>query len=248
MNETKYFQKESSFLLNTINEGDGLELLRDLKDEVAQLVIFDPQYKNAKISARHIRENYHPLPHFNQENSDIKCFFYNLERVLKSSSFCLLWIDDVTLLKLDWLKSWLTPKLKAIEILTWSKGNYVGLGTNYFRKNTEFSLLIQKEPFVKKVKDKSIKNLFIEIVNFTQRHNTHQKPLKMTQAIIQQLTNEGDLVIDPCAGSFVSLRACQSLKRNFLGTDLTLRELMKFNINKERSRELLKKEAKLEYD
>ncbi|CAI2191891.1 7102_t:CDS:10 [Funneliformis geosporum] len=57
----------------------------------------------------------------------------------------------------------------------------------------------------------------------------------MTETIIQQLTQEGDLVVDPCAGSFVSLRACQSLKRNFLGTDLTLRELMKFNINKERT-------------
>ena len=64
----------------------------------------------------------------------------------------------------------------------------------------------------------------------------------MTKSIIEQLTNEGDLIIDPCAGSFVSLRACQKLGRNFLGTDLTLRKLMQFNINKERSRELLKLE------
>jgi len=64
----------------------------------------------------------------------------------------------------------------------------------------------------------------------------------MTTTIIQQLTNEGDLVIDPCAGSFTTLRACQSLNRDFLGTDLTLRKLMKFNINKERSRKLLRQE------
>jgi DNA modification methylase len=91
------------------------------------------------------------------------------------------------------------------------------------------------------VKDAGILHVFNELVNFTNRHNTHQKPYKMTKKIIQQLTNEGDLVVDPCAGSFVSLIACQKLKRNFLGTDLTLRELLRFNINKENSRILLRK-------
>ncbi|CAI2191893.1 7103_t:CDS:2, partial [Funneliformis geosporum] len=48
MNTTKYFQQPSKFLLNIVQEGDGLELLRDLKDEVTQLVIFDPQYQPFK--------------------------------------------------------------------------------------------------------------------------------------------------------------------------------------------------------
>jgi DNA modification methylase len=92
------------------------------------------------------------------------------------------------------------------------------------------------------VKDKGIKNVFSEIVNFENRHNTHQKPYKMTKKIIKQLTNKGDLVIDPCAGGFGVLLACQNLKRNFLGTDLSLRKLVKFNINRENSRILLNKE------
>ncbi|MEG7978927.1 MAG: site-specific DNA-methyltransferase [Mollicutes bacterium UO1] len=92
------------------------------------------------------------------------------------------------------------------------------------------------------MKNKGIGNVFSEIVKFGGRHNIHQKPYQMTATIIQQLTNEGDLVVDPCAGSFVSLRACQKLNRNFLGTDLTLRALMNFNLNKERSRLLLKQE------
>jgi DNA modification methylase len=67
----------------------------------------------------------------------------------------------------------------------------------------------------------------------------------MIEKVIEQLTNEGDLVVDPCAGSFTTLKACLRTNRKFLGCDLTLRALMRFNINKERSRELLKKEGKI---
>jgi len=205
------------------------------------LVIFDPQYKNTSQTARHIQQNYHALPNINQDEINIIEFVKEIERVLVPSGFLLFWIDDQILLKKNYL-NWLPRNLQLIEILVWSKGKYVGLGINYFRKNCEFALLIQKKPLIKKVKDKGIRNFFSEIVNFELRHNTREKPYKMTKKIIQQLTNKGDLVVDPCAGSFVSLIACQKLERDFLGTDLTLRELMKFNINKENSRELLKKE------
>jgi DNA modification methylase len=42
------------------------------------------------------------------------------------------------------------------------------------------------------------------------------------------ITSEKDLVVDPCAGSFVVLEICQELKRNYLGVDLTYRELKEF--------------------
>jgi site-specific DNA-methyltransferase (adenine-specific) len=41
-------------------------------------------------------------------------------------------------------------------------------------------------------------------------------------------TNEGDLIIDPPAGSFIVLEVCQELNRNFLGCDLTFKELKEF--------------------
>jgi DNA modification methylase len=52
----------------------------------------------------------------------------------------------------------------------------------------------------------------------------------MTKKLMKQITEKGDLVVDPCAGSFSSLIACQKLERNFIGTDLTLRNIIKFNI------------------
>jgi len=46
-------------------------------------------------------------------------------------------------------------------------------------------------------------------------HST-QKPLALTEYMIKTYTNEGDLVLDNCAGSFVTAVACNNLKRNWI--------------------------------
>ena len=54
----------------------------------------------------------------------------------------------------------------------------------------------------------------------------------LIKALISATTNQGDLIIDPCAGSFVVLEVCQELKREFLGCDLTFKELKEFQQKK----------------
>jgi len=46
--------------------------------------------------------------------------------------------------------------------------------------------------------------------------------------LIEALTKEGDLVVDPCAGRFGILKICQETKRNFWGTDLNYSGIKKF--------------------
>jgi hypothetical protein len=41
-------------------------------------------------------------------------------------------------------------------------------------------------------------------------------------------TNEKDLIVDPCAGSFQLLEICQETNRNYLGVDLTYKEMERF--------------------
>ena len=48
------------------------------------------------------------------------------------------------------------------------------------------------------------------------------------KAIIEAITEPGDLVVDPCAGSFIVSEACQELGREFMGCDLTYKEVKKF--------------------
>jgi DNA modification methylase len=41
-------------------------------------------------------------------------------------------------------------------------------------------------------------------------------------------TSEKDLIVDPCAGSFILLEICQELNRNYLGVDLTFNEMINY--------------------
>ena len=56
-----------------------------------------------------------------------------------------------------------------------------------------------------------------------QKIHPTQKPVEVLKNLIEIFTDEGDVVIDPCAGSGTTLRACMELKRNSYG----------FEINKE---------------
>lgn len=47
-----------------------------------------------------------------------------------------------------------------------------------------------------------------------------QKPVKVLKKLIEIFTDEGDTVIDPCAGSGTTLRACKELNRNCYGFEI----------------------------
>ena len=48
-----------------------------------------------------------------------------------------------------------------------------------------------------------------------------QKPVKVLKKLIEIFTDKGDTVIDPCAGSGSTGRACQELGRNFYGFEIS---------------------------
>jgi site-specific DNA-methyltransferase (adenine-specific) len=104
------------------------------------------------------------------------------------------------------------------------------------RSNAEFCFLIQKYPQSGKLfKNRSFGNVWEESpISVTKRKHPHQKPRELVKALITAITNENDLVIDPCAGSFVVLEAYQELKRNYLGVDLTYNEMSNFLKEKQR--------------
>ncbi|KLL02901.1 MAG: methyltransferase [Mycoplasmataceae bacterium CE_OT135] len=75
-------ERESSFTPNTINQGDGLALLRSLPTNSAKLVFFDPQYEKA---SRVSRVKDWPLSY--QTAEQISQFLKEIARVLKPSGF-----------------------------------------------------------------------------------------------------------------------------------------------------------------
>jgi hypothetical protein len=47
-----------------------------------------------------------------------------------------------------------------------------------------------------------------------------QQPVEVFGRLIEDFTQPGDLVVDPCGGSFTTAVACYRLKRQFIGCDI----------------------------
>ncbi len=78
----------------------------------------------------------------------------------------------------------------------------------------------------------------IEISNADQSNRVHptQKPVALFEYLIKTYTNEGDLVLDNCAGSGTTGAACRNLNRNFILIEKEPRyiEIIKNRLNQER--------------
>jgi site-specific DNA-methyltransferase (adenine-specific) len=224
VNQEIKISSKANFSLNTKQTGEALELLSDLESNSVSLVFFDPQYE----PVRNVLSANYPL--YCQSDYQILRILEQIERVLKPSAFCLLWVNK-TLLGNDRIPLWLlkTPSLKIVDFLVWHKKNTLGLG-NWLRSNAEFCFLIQKFPQTGKVfKNRSFGNVWEEnVLPPNKRKHPHQKPRELIKALIEATTEKGDLIIDPCAGSFVVLEVCRELNRNFLGVDLTFKDMEKF--------------------
>jgi hypothetical protein len=147
-------EKQFKFSLNTKQTGEALELLSSLENNSVSLVFFDPQYEPVR---KMLPTNY---PLYSQSDYQILRILEQIERILKPSAFCLLWVNK-TLLGNDRVPLWLlkTPALKIVDFLVWHKKNSLGLGV-WLRSNTEFCFLIQKSPQNGKLfKNRSFRNV-----------------------------------------------------------------------------------------
>ena len=88
------------------------------------------------------------------------------------------------------------------------------------RRVSEYCVVLQKHP-------KRAKGVWkIHSIPYVWREKTeakahpHQKPLQLQAELIAAVSNEGDYVIDPAAGSFSVMAAAHRQNRNFIGCDL----------------------------
>ncbi|MEG7979070.1 MAG: hypothetical protein NY202_04130 [Mollicutes bacterium UO1] len=104
--------REQQFSLNTKQSGEALELLTNLENNSVSLVFLDPQYEAVRND---LPTNY---PLHSQSDYQILRILEQIERVLKPSSFALLWVNK-TLLGNDRIPLWLlkTPALKIVDFL-----------------------------------------------------------------------------------------------------------------------------------
>jgi site-specific DNA-methyltransferase (adenine-specific) len=59
-----------------------------------------------------------------------------------------------------------------------------------------------------------------EKIERSKKRHVHEKPLGLQTALIEATSNKGDIIVDPCAGSFSVMDAAHACGRKFLGCDI----------------------------
>ncbi|MDH3663716.1 MAG: site-specific DNA-methyltransferase [Alphaproteobacteria bacterium] len=208
-----------SFKTNARNQSDGLVFLDSLKADAFPLCIFDPQYRGVLDRQKYGNEGERQKDRAKLEQMDdalIGRFIEEIGRVLIGSGHLLLWLDKYHLCTgvAPWIDG---TDLETVDLIVWNKMR-IGMGYRT-RRTSEYLLVLQKKPLRAKGvwKAHDIPDVWNE--KLAQRGG-HAKPVGLQSRLIDCLTNPGDTVIDPAAGTFSVFEACKAVERSFLGCDL----------------------------
>ena len=206
---------------NTRIKMDGLEFLAMLPAEAVPVAFLDPQYRGVleKLSyGNEGKSRGKRRSALEQMSEETICqFVRGIDRALIPSGHLFLWIDKFHLCQ--GIHPWLSgTSLGIVDLVTWNKGTF-GMGYRT-RRRAEYCVVLQKKPQRAKGvwKTHTIPDVIQEQI--PRREHPHTKPIELQGELMAAVSNEGDFVIDPAAGSFSVLFAAQSRRRTFLGCDL----------------------------
>ena len=205
--------------LDVRNKRDGRLFLRELQAGGFPLCFFDPQYRGVLDHQRYGNEGERQRERSKlrqMSESEIKQFIREIDRVLLPMGHLLLWTDKFHLC--TGLNHWIVgTHLDIVDLIVWDKKR-MGMGYRT-RRVSEYLVVMQKAP--RRAKGvwalHDILDVWPEKVT---NNGPHAKPIGLQGRLIEALTNTRDIVIDPAAGSYSVLTACQKTNRRFLGCDI----------------------------
>lgn len=107
----------------------------------------------------------------------------------------------------------------------WSRPQHYENGNKLSRESHKLERIIEFENYPRSILD------FGNSDNNERGLHPTQKPIKLMEYLIKTFSNENDLILDNCAGSFSTIIAAINTKRNYIGIE---KDLEYFNIGKER--------------
>ena len=208
--------------LNQFNQCNGIELLNLLSENSIPACFFDPQYRGILDKLQYgnegVKRGQKRSALLQMDDNTIREFITKITKSLIPSGHLFLWIDKFHLC--SGINHWIHDlPISIVDLVTWNKQK-MGMGYRT-RRYCEYLLIIQKEP--KRAKgvwqkhdipdawSESVKNM----------NSVHPKPIRLQAALIEAVTNENDIVLDPAAGSYSVMKAAHSANRQFLGCDVS---------------------------
>ena len=215
-------------MINSIINGDCIEVMKDIEDESIDLVFTDPPYnvsgknKNIPIYKKGkptmVNRDYgewdylfDPIP-----------FLEQAKRVLKDNGSIIVYTSEQLLGEYrDWFELHMHPK----QLLIWIKPNAIPqLMEVGYRQTTELLFWALKNKNTKAnpnfifSEQTEMTNVIYSPTAMGNERTAHptQKPLSVTKKIIATHCQIGGIVLDPFAGSGTTGVAAMQLNRNFI--------------------------------
>jgi site-specific DNA-methyltransferase (adenine-specific) len=198
---------------------DAVEWLRTLPDASVDLVVTDPPYES--LEKHRAIGTTTRLKHSKASSNDWFAIFPNarflelfreVHRVLKKHRHFYLFCDPETAFIAKPIAE--QAGFKFWKPLVWDKRK-IGMGYHY-RSRYEFVLFFEKGK--RKLNDLGVP----DIIECPRVHNGYptEKPVQVSEVLIRQSTEPGELVIDPFMGSGSTGVAAVRLRREFRGADV----------------------------
>ena len=205
---------------------DCLNVLKNIPDNSVDLVLTDPPYKmtprgnhgnTGGMLAKKIGMCGKVFTHNNIECEKYAPEFY---RVLKEGSHCYVMTNHINLIKM--LNVFNDCGFHFIKSLIWNKGNKI-MG-QYYMSQFEYILFFRKG-YGKKINNcgtsdiLAIPNKKTKGENGKNIHDT-EKPTELMKILIENSSNENDVVLDAFMGVGSTGIACVKTNRNFIGIEI----------------------------
>lgn len=199
---------------------DGIKLLKNIKDNAIPIVFFDPQYRGILDKMNYGNEGQRQIKRSNfiqMNDNNILDFIKEIDRVLMDTGHLFLWVDKFHLCQ--GIELWISKvSLLIVDMIVWNKDK-MGMGYRT-RKQSEYLIVLQKPPIKAKNiwKLRDIRDIWTEKIN--NKIHPHQKPFELQKILIETVSNEGDVIVDPASGSFSVMDCAIAKNRFFLGCDI----------------------------
>ncbi len=197
--------------VNKIIHGDCIQVMKDFASNSVDLIITDPPYGD------NIGYGFNNKTIKNNENPLINCLaLVECYRVLKRNrSFYLFTNWKHYPFLTEFILRY--TKFKIRHLVVWKKHNF-GLGWA-FRHQYELILVLEKGKPKYNLKNFSDVQT-AKHINHNKLNHPHEKPIDLIQKMIEHSSKEGDLVLDPFAGSGAICKASEMMGRKWIGVEI----------------------------
>lgn len=211
---------------------DCLNALKNIPNESIDLVVTDCPYHIVSGGCTNIPRKDEPSGIFNRRNAftqanaksgklfdnndiDFKDWLPQIYRVLKKDTHCYIMINARNLKDLQTEAEKVGFKFQ--NILIWNKGN--ATPNRYYLNAYEMILMLRKGK-ARNINNMGCKNIIdVKNIRGNKLHPT-EKPVELNKIMIENSSNENDIVLDPFMGVGGCGVACQELNRRFIGIEI----------------------------